>query len=100
MMTNMPIGHPFRRPAAWGELRFPLLLAPIAKGRSYFCAKCYNSHSHRSEGLFHLLHDTNCEQSVSLRKRVFRSALDDTLGWGPDRENWLCWYSFPLARRP
>src|SRR5260370_12636221 len=38
VMTNMPIGHPFRRQPAWGELPLPLLLAPIAKGRSYFCA--------------------------------------------------------------
>ena len=44
VMTNMPIGHPFRRPAAWGELRLPLLLAPIAKGRSYFCATRCNCH--------------------------------------------------------
>jgi len=35
VMTNMPIGHPFRRPAVWGELPHPLLLAPLAKGRSY-----------------------------------------------------------------
>ena len=40
MMTNMPIRHPFRRPAVSGELPCPLLLAPIAKGRSYFCARC------------------------------------------------------------
>ncbi|EFH89386.1 hypothetical protein Krac_10938 [Ktedonobacter racemifer DSM 44963] len=40
MMTNMPIRHPFRRPAVWGELRLPLLLAPLAKGRSYFCVRC------------------------------------------------------------
>jgi hypothetical protein len=43
VMTNMPIGHPFRRQAAWGELPLPLLLAPIAKGRSYFCVKCYTT---------------------------------------------------------
>src|SRR5215469_10847715 len=29
MMTTMPIGHPFRRPAVWGELPRPLLLAPL-----------------------------------------------------------------------
>ena len=40
MMTNMPIGHPFRRPAVLGELPYPLLLAPIAKGRSYFYVEC------------------------------------------------------------
>ena len=31
MMTNMPMGHPFRRPAVWGELPRPLLLAPLAR---------------------------------------------------------------------
>ncbi|WP_083815271.1 MFS transporter [Ktedonobacter racemifer] len=40
MMTTMPMCHPFRRPAVWGELRLPLLLAPLAKGRSYFCVRC------------------------------------------------------------
>jgi hypothetical protein len=29
MMTNMPMGHPFRRPAVWGELPRPLLLAAV-----------------------------------------------------------------------
>jgi hypothetical protein len=40
MMTNMPISHPFRRPAVLGELPRPLLLAPLAKGRSYFSVEC------------------------------------------------------------
>lgn len=40
MMTNMPMSHPFRRPAVLGELLRPLLLAPIAKGRSYFSVEC------------------------------------------------------------
>lgn len=35
VMTNVPIGHPFGRLAVQGRLRYPLLLAPIAKGRSY-----------------------------------------------------------------
>jgi superfamily I DNA/RNA helicase len=40
MTTNMPMSHPFRRPAVLGELPRPLLLAPIAKGRSYFFVEC------------------------------------------------------------
>ena len=40
MITNMPMSHPFRRPAVLGELPRPLLLAPIAKGRSYFSVEC------------------------------------------------------------
>ncbi|HEY1353130.1 MAG TPA: NB-ARC domain-containing protein, partial [Ktedonobacteraceae bacterium] len=43
MMTHMPMSHPFRRPAVLGELPRPLLLAPIATGRSYFSATCSRS---------------------------------------------------------
>src|SRR5262249_24613166 len=37
IMTHMPVDHRFRWSAAWGELRLPLFLAPLAKGRSCFC---------------------------------------------------------------
>src|SRR5258708_2368385 len=43
VMTNVPIGHPFGRLAVQGKLRSPLLLTPIAKGRSYLDRVSYVS---------------------------------------------------------
>jgi GAF domain-containing protein len=97
MMTDMPIGHPFRRPAVWGELPRPLLLAPFAKGRSYFCARCCNCRLHRRAGPFHHWHDTNCAQCACQKTPAFPFDLRGTLGPNHHQENWLCWCSFLLA---